>query len=268
MCHINEQYASDVSDAEWAIIAPYVAYQGWGRRMTLDARLVVNAIFYVLRSGCGWMYLPKSYPKWQSVYYHFRQWTQRMVWEAINDALCEQVRLDAQRAAKPSAAIIDSQSVKTTQAGGERGYDGGKKVNGRKRHIIVDTMGNLLHAVVHPAHIQDRDGAKLVLDSFPDAHLERLEVLWADSGYDGDLAVWMADTFTDWRLQLITRPPHSKGFLLLPRRWVVERTFAWLSRFRRLSRDYERSLLHSTAWLYLAAIRRLLRLCAQPALAH
>ena len=186
-----------------------------------------------------------------------------MQWEQMQTALRERVRQQARRQAQPSAAIIDSQSVKTTQVGGERGYDGGKKVNGRKRHSLVDTMGNLLRGVVHAANIQDREGATLLLEDVPDELLARMDKLWADGGYDGDLADWMENEFTHWRLELVQRPADTQGFVLLPRRWVVERTFAWLGRFRRLSKDYEKCLDHSMGMVYLAEIRRMLKQLAR-----
>jgi putative transposase len=226
--------------------------------MQLELRAVVNAIFYVLRSGCAWAYLPKEYPNYQSVYYHYHKWCWDETWEAINTALREQFRQQAKRKAQPSGAIIDSQSVKTTQVGGERGYDGGKKINGRKRHILVDTMGNLLAAIVHAANLQDRDGAKLLLEAMPTGLYQRLRRIWADGGYDGDLTDWMKTHCPKVILDIVSRPPGAKGFKLLPRRWVVERTFAWFGRYRRLSRDYELLPENSVGMIYLASIARIL----------
>jgi putative transposase len=181
--------------------------------------------------------LPHDFPKWQTVYYHFRQWRLRGIWEIMNDVLRKELRVSMGREACPSAGIIDSQSVKTTEVGGVRGYDAGKKINGRKRHIIVDTTGLLLAVIVHAASIQDRDGAKLVMMRIA-GRFPRLKRIWADGGYSGRLVMW-AQSFGNWILDIVKRSNDQKGFVVLPRRWVVERTFGWLGRCRRLSKDYE-----------------------------
>ncbi len=260
MLHKSKGYESDVSDEQWAIIEPmFIQRQGGaGRPMSLELRAVVNAILYLLRTGCQWAYLPHEYPNFNSVYYHYRKWCWDETWEAINAALREAVREAAGREAQPSLAIIDSQSVKTTEVGGEHGFDGGKKVNGRKRHILVDTMGNLLKVIAHAANIGEREGAKRLLDEWPDLLWERLEKILADGGYEGQtFQTWVKDTF-DVVLEISLRPTGKKGFVVLPQRWVVERTFAWLGRSRRLSKDYEKLPQNSAGMVYLASIQRLL----------
>jgi putative transposase len=256
-----------LSDCEWNILKHLLKRKGKraGRPRELDMRQVVNAIFYVLRTGCAWGYLPKEYPNFNSVYYHYRRWSADGTWERVNSVLSGYVRHKAKRQSSPSVAIIDSQSVKSSQVGGPRGYDGGKKINGRKRHLLVDTLGNILKAVVHPANIQDRDGAKLLLETLPQQLKQRwtrLERIWADAGYNGDLRNWMHTHCPSVVIELVYRPSEATGFVLLPKRWVVERTFAWLGLYRRLCRDYERLLHHSVAMIYLASIRRFLRLLA------
>jgi putative transposase len=261
VCHKSAGYPNDLTDVQWAIIERLDINKHWGpgRPMRLDLRAVINAILYVLRTGCAWRYLPKEYPNYNSVYYHFHKWCGDGTWEAVNTALREQVRTAAGRNAQPSLAIIDSQSVKTTEVGGEHGFDGGKKVNGRKRHILVDTMGNLLSVLAHAANIGERAGAEQLLLKVPALLWGRLEKILADGGYEGaEFQAWVKDTF-DVDLEISLRPREKKGFVLVPIRWVVERTFAWLGRYRRLSKDYECLTENSEGMVYLASIHRMLK---------
>jgi len=259
----NTRYASDVTEDEWALIVPFMPPPNrLGCPRKTDLREVVNALFYMAATGCQWRMLPKEFPPYSTVQGYFYAWRDEGRWATINHYLVMAAREAVGREASPSAGVIDSQSVKTTESGGPRGYDAGKKIKGRKRHIVTDTEGFMVAVMVHEAGIQDRDGAPDLLESirkpFP-----WLRHVFADGGYAGKKLRGALEKIGQWNIEIIKRSDKAQGFEILPRRWVVERTFAWLGRSRRLAKDFEATIESAVAWVTIASIRMLTRRLAR-----
>jgi putative transposase len=253
----RKPYPSDLTDAQWELIEPFVRGNPVGPKPVVHSRREgVNALLYVTHTGAQWRYLPHDFPDWQIVYYYFRQWKEDGTLKLIHDTLRGQVRQKAGRSPQPTAGILDSQSVKTDVEANSRGYDAGKKVKGRKRHLLVDILGLVLVAWISSADVQDRDATAAVLplaaEQFP-----TLQKIWADGAYEGPRVEQIAQQ-TGIEVEVVKRSDKDKGFVVQPKRWIVERTLAWLSRERRLAKDYERKEESSEAFIYLGMSRLML----------
>ena len=269
MTKSEQTYPSDLNDNQWHLIEQYLSHSQpkgpGGHPLEHSWHSILNGILYVKSNGIVWRAMPHDLPPWQTVYGYFRRWRQDGSWQRINDLLVPAVRQQAGREPQPSAAILDSQSVKTVEGGEARGFDAGKKVSGRKRHLVVDTLGLMLMVVVTAANVQDVHGAQQVLQALfdrirhsPDSHRCRLTLIWADGGYRGQLIAAVKASF-GWTLEIVAKLGDQVGFKVLRKRWIIERTFAWLSRSRRLARDYERLTETSEAFIYVAMIHLMLK---------
>lgn len=260
----NILYPTDLSDEQWAllqVVLPPAKKPGTRGRPPTDRRRLCNGLLYFVRAGCAWRLLPHDFGPWKTVYHYFRLWTRQGCWQVIHDLLRGAVRAQADKRSEPTAAILDSQTVRAADQAGERGYDAAKKTKGIKRHLLVDTLGLLLAVGVTRADVPERAGARRLLDRAL-AGFRWLRCLWADQGYSGeDLATWVAahrKTGT-LRLAVVPRDKSQRGFAALPKRWIVERTFGWFMKHRRLVRHYEVKPAHAEAWLHLSMIGLMLR---------
>ena len=254
-----KQYPSDLTDGEWEYLTAVLPKQSKnGRPADHSRRSIVNAIFYLARAGCAWRYLPREYPPWKTVYHYFRKWRVDGVWEQVHERLRRLIRKRENKHPQASLAILDSQTVKTTDVAKAEtvGYDAGKKTKGRKRHLLVDTLGLVIAVVVHAANISETAGARQVLAVLENG-LWRLKKIIVDGGYKESLPEWVA-ALDRWRkvsVEWVARDPEQKGFAVLPKRWIVERTFGWLIKHRRLAKDYEVLPETSQAMVYVVMIR-------------
>jgi len=246
--------ANTLTESQWEVIKKYLPKRA--RKRKHDLRDIFEAFFYILKTGCHWRMLPKNYPKWELVYYYFSKWRDEELFVHLNDMTRETIRIKSNKNAQCSVAIIDSQSIKTTRRGGLRGFDGNKKIKGRKRHLMVDTMGNIITNVVHVANIHDSKGAYLVLKNLNE-NIYGIKVIYADCGYRGELIQAVKNSY-NYELKISPKINDNKVNKVSPKRWIVERTFSWLENFRRLSKDFEYLLESSQAMIYLASIKLLL----------